>query len=243
MADRDAPFLKWFPVKAQLSKRWKRQKVIDRGIFHELYDEAATSAVRGRLYTFGEGNVPRPLTVKEMAVGIGARKGQVRRALRRLRKSGLMGVDEAGAYVFPAFQRHQEKAPYRIRHVAGAAAGRAKVETDEDQIVSLLLGPNPTDRQTDAISGPLATAKRFANETWILNHLALFASDKPPWDRIKAAGNAARDALSRESQRLTRMRGDDIVLRSMDELVSRAKELQVDHDLYRKATEWGGGKS
>ena len=107
---RELPWLKWYPEKAQASFRWRSLTLAERGLFHDLYDIAAMSPVRGQLVT-----PCGPISDKDLADAVGVDKNTFGALLAHLLDQHLIVRNLAETLVFPDFSRHQRNGPLRSR--------------------------------------------------------------------------------------------------------------------------------
>ena len=115
MAASEMPWLKWYPSRAKNSVRWQSLTIEERGLFHELYDQAALSAHRGRI-SGAQGGAPDAL----LCCALRLERAHFDEMLGKIIGLNLIVRDETQALVFPDFATHQRNAPFRKRRTSGA---------------------------------------------------------------------------------------------------------------------------
>ncbi len=103
-------FVKWYSDKALSSIRWRLQPMAARGLFHELYDLASTTEIRGALVTHGEA-----MNDMQLALAVNMPLDDFGTQLAQLLDAQLMARTSDGTLYFPAWNRHQRNGPYRSR--------------------------------------------------------------------------------------------------------------------------------
>ena len=112
-------FLKWYPERAMTSPRWRTLSLEQKGLFHELYDFAATCDPRGTLSMSGF-----PMGGAELAQFLGVPQDRFNALFLPMLKPPLSLIKQSskGRFMFPDWPRHQRNAPFRTRFDGAAVA-------------------------------------------------------------------------------------------------------------------------